>query len=67
MDTPKQNEPAKKATAAPGKKTGPVRLPSKPISFTGQPQSKTGKGSGKAVVNKSKKGGVNLMKKLSGM
>ena len=62
------NKPAdnKKATPPPAKK-GPVRLPSKPISFSSQPTSKNGKQSGKAMVNKSKKGGVNLMKKLSGM
>jgi hypothetical protein len=47
-------------------KAGPVRLPSKPISFSGQPLSKNAK-TGKATVNKSKKGGVNLMRKLSGM
>ncbi len=62
------NKPAdsKKATTPPPKK-GPVRLPSKPISFSGQQQPKNGKQSGKAMVNKNKKGGVNLMKKLSGM
>jgi len=58
MSTPKKNEPAKKG--------GPVRLPSKPISFSNQPTSKNGK-QVKAAVNKGKKGGVNLMKKLSGM
>jgi hypothetical protein len=58
MDTPKKNEPSKKA--------GPVRLPSKPISFSNQPHAKGGK-QVKAAVNKGKKGGVNLMKKLSGM
>ena len=58
MDTPKKNEPAKKAS--------PVRLPSKPISFSNQPNSKNGK-QAKAAVNKSKKGGVNFMRKLSGM
>jgi hypothetical protein len=47
-------------------KTGPVRLPSKPLSFSGQPTAKNGK-QGKAAVNKSKKGGVNFMRKLSGM
>lgn len=68
MDTPKQNEPAKKATTpttAP-KKAGPVRLPSKPISFSNHPQAKNSKQKN-VTVNKSKKGGVNLMKKLSGM
>ena len=58
MATPKKNVPAKKA--------GPVRLPSKPISFSNQPTSKNGK-QVNASVNKGKKGGVNLMKKLSGM
>ena len=67
MDTPKKNEPAKKATVTPvSKKAAPVRLPSKPISFSNHPQAKNGK-QVKASVNKSKKGGVNLMKKLSGM
>ena len=66
MDTPKQNEPGaeKKPTAAP--KKGPSKLPSKQISFSNQPVGKNGK-QGKASVNKAKKGGVNLMRKLSGM
>jgi len=60
------NNPAenKKPAAAPKK---PSKLPSKSISFSSQPGTKNGKQSGKATVNKSKKGGVNLMKKLSGM
>ncbi len=67
MDTPKQNTPVETPKAAPAaKKAGPVRLPSKPISFSSQPVAKNGKAS-KVSVNKSKKGGVNLMKKLSGM
>jgi hypothetical protein len=69
MDSSKQNEPAenKKTTAAPAaKKTGPVKLPSKPISFSNHPTAKGGK-QAKATVNKGKKGGVNLMRKLSGM
>jgi len=65
MDTPKQNEPAADKKAAPAKK-GPSKLPSKQISFSNQPVGKNGK-QGKASVNKSKKGGVNLMRKLSGM
>ncbi len=48
------------------KKGAPVRLPSKPISFSGQQTAKGGK-QAKASVNKSKKGGVNFMRKLSGM
>ncbi len=48
------------------KATGPVKLPSKQIVFSNQPLSKKGKNV-KAQVNKSKKGGVNLMRKLSGM
>lgn len=48
------------------KKAGPVKLPSKPISFSSHPQAKNGK-QAKVTVNKTKKGGVNLMKKLSGM
>ncbi len=59
METPK------KSTAA-GAKKGPSKLPSKQISFSNQPVAKGGK-QAKATVNKSKKGGVNLMKKLSGM
>ena len=68
MDTNKQNKPAgeNKTPATPAKKAAPVRLPSKPISFSNQPTSKNGK-QAKTMVNKSKKGGVNLMKKLSGM
>jgi hypothetical protein len=68
MDTAHQNESAgnKKPSTPPAAKKGPVRLPSKPISFQNQPVSKNGK-QGKVTVNKSKKGGVNLMKKLSGM
>ena len=56
---------SKKSTSA-GNKKGPSKLPSKQISFSNQPVSKNGK-QAKAAVNKTKKGGVNLMKKLSGM
>jgi hypothetical protein len=56
---------SKKSTAA-GTKKAPSKLPSKQISFSSQPVAKNGK-QAKASVNKSKKGGVNLMKKLSGM
>jgi hypothetical protein len=59
MDTSKKNTTA-------GTKKGPSKLPSKQITFSNQPVSKNGK-QGNASVNKSKKGGVNLMKKLSGM
>lgn len=59
METPK-----KSATVAP--KKGPSKLPSKQISFSNQPTAKGGK-QAKSTVNKTKKGGVNLMKKLSGM
>jgi len=55
MDTGKQNT-----------KKGPSKLPSKQISFSNQPLSMNGKQS-KVSVNKSKKGGVNNMRKLSGM
>ena len=48
------------------KKAGPVKLPSKQIVFSNQPVAKGGK-QAKASVNKGKKGGVNLMRKLSGM
>ena len=62
-----QNQSAdnKKATPAAAPKK-PGKLPSKPISFSNHPQAKGGKQS-KVSVNKTKKGGVNLMKKLSGM
>ncbi len=65
MDTPKQNEPIanKKPVAA---KKGPSKLPSKQISFSNQPVGKNGK-QAKATVDKAKKGGTNLMRKLSGM
>ncbi len=68
METPEQEQPiAPKPTPKPAaKKTGPVKLPSKPISFSNHPQAKNGKNA-KVTVNKTKKGGVNLMKKLSGM
>jgi hypothetical protein len=56
MDTPKKDQ-AKK---------GPSKLPSKQISFSNHPVGKGGK-QAKATVNKAKKGGVNLMRKLSGM
>jgi hypothetical protein len=48
------------------KKTGPSKLPSRPLSFSGQPTAKNGK-AGNAKVSSAKKGGVNLMRKLSGM
>ena len=54
----------KKTAAAPKKG---AKLPSKTISFSNQPNAKNGKQGNKVNVNKSKKGGVNLMKKLSGM
>jgi len=66
MDTKKQTTPAGDSKANPAKKAGPVRLPSKPISFSNHPTAKGGK-QAKTMVNKTKKGGVNLMKKLSGM
>ncbi len=56
METPKQN----------AAKKGPSKLPSKQISFSSQGNAKNGK-QGKVNVNKAKKGGVNLMRKLSGM
>lgn len=54
----------KKGTAAP--KKGPSKLPSKQISFSNQPTAKGGKQTKAAAVS-GKKGGVNLMRKLSGM
>lgn len=64
METPNQDAP--KASGASSKKATPKKLPSKQITFGNQGTSKSG-GQGKVTVNKSKKGGVNLMRKLSGM
>ena len=64
MDTPNQNEEMKKPAPAP--KKAPSKLPSKTISFSNHPTAKGGK-QAKATVNKAKKGGVNNMRKLSGM
>ncbi|MES2704880.1 MAG: hypothetical protein V4649_19750 [Bacteroidota bacterium] len=49
-----------------GQKKGPAKLPSKQITFSNQPVAKNGK-QGKTSLNSNKKGGVNLMRKLSGM
>ena len=68
METPNQNEtPVSKPAPGANAKKPAAKLPSKPISFSSQPQAKNGKKSGKANINSQKKGGVNLMKKLSGM
>lgn len=56
MATNQNNKGQKKAT----------KLPSKQIVFGNQPTTKGGK-QGKAAVTTQKKGGVNLMRKLSGM
>ena len=45
----------------------PTKLPSKQIVFGNQPKGKKGGAATKANVNSTKKGGVNLMRKLSGM
>jgi len=66
MNTTNQNEDQKKAPVTPTKKAGPSKLPSKSISFANHPKAKGGK-QAKAFIDKSKKGGVNLMRKLSGM
>ncbi len=66
MDTP-QNEKPEVKPAEPVKKAAPTKLPSKPISFSGQQQSKKGAKGPKASFTSQKKGGVNLMRKLSGM
>ncbi len=67
MDTPNQNDAAGNAAPKPAaKKAGPSKLPSKTITFSNHPKAKGGK-QAKAFVDKSKKGGVNLMRKLSGM
>lgn len=64
---PLENKPTTPATPV-AKKPGKMRLPSKPISFSGQQShAKNGKQQGKTMENKNKKGGVNLLKKLSGM
>jgi hypothetical protein len=49
-----------------GQKKAPSKLPSKQIVFSNQPVAKGGK-QGKANITSQKKGGVNLMRKLSGM
>ena len=57
MSTPKKSTPAKKSG----------KLPSKPLSFSNQPKAKGGKAVSASAVTSGKKGGVNLMRKLSGM
>jgi hypothetical protein len=54
-----KNTPPKKAT--------PTKLPSKAIVFSSQPVGKKGQKGGAKMLNSTKKGGVNLMRKLSGM
>lgn len=49
------------------KKATPTKLPSKAIVFSNQPVSKKGQKGGTKMLNSTKKGGVNLMRKLSGM
>jgi hypothetical protein len=49
------------------KKAGPSKLPAKQIVFGNQPQSKKAQKASKAMTTSNKKGGVNLMRKLSGM
>ena len=49
------------------KKAAPTKLPSKQIVFGNQPKGKSGSKSGKTALNTNKKGGVNHMRKLSGM
>lgn len=49
------------------KKAAPSKLPSKQIVFSSQPVSKKGQKGGTKMLNSTKKGGVNLMRKLSGM
>lgn len=63
METPEKKD-APQPKVAPKKA---AKLPSKSISFSGQQTKKTGGKSGNAQVNGQKKGGVNLMRKLSGM
>lgn len=60
METSKNNG---KAAA----KKAPSKLPSKQITFSNQSAGKKGSQTAKTTVNTQKKGGVNLMKKLSGM
>ncbi len=50
------------------KKAAPTKLPSKQIVFGNQPKGKKGGAAGsKSAAPSGKKGGVNLMRKLSGM
>jgi hypothetical protein len=49
------------------KKAGPSKLPAKQIVFGNQPQSKKAQKAAKSMASSNKKGGVNLMRKLSGM
>lgn len=57
MENSKKNTPKK----------GPSKLPSKQIVFGNQPVGKKGAKAANATVSSTKKGGVNLMRKLSGM
>ncbi|MBC7553002.1 MAG: hypothetical protein H7257_03380 [Taibaiella sp.] len=69
-ETPAQQPEASenKSTASSSQKKAATKLPSKPISFSGQQQSKKGqKGLKSNFSSSQKKGGVNLMRKLSGM
>lgn len=70
MESTNSNEKAaeQKPNPAPAaKKAAPKKLPSKQISFSSQSTNKKGGQGGKTSINSTKKGGVNLMKKLSGM
>ena len=49
------------------KKATPTKLPSKQIVFGSQSYGKKGGQTGKQALSSAKKGGVNLMRKLSGM
>lgn len=65
---PQPNEiPQAQTEKAASDKKAATKLPSKPISFSGQQQSKKGQKGAKANFSSQKKGGVNLMRKLSGM
>ena len=48
-------------------KKGPSKLPSKQIVFGNQSTGKKGGKAGNTSLSSTKKGGVNLMRKLSGM
>lgn len=65
MESQDQKKSAEQPKEANAKKAAPKKLPSKQIVFN--QGGATFGGKAKTTVNKGKKGGVNLMRKLSGM